>query len=32
MIAQAAVDKLVEGDVFGFAIEVFTGVVPNPRA
>jgi len=30
MIAQAGVDKLVEGDVFGFAIEVFTGVVPTP--
>jgi hypothetical protein len=30
MILQTALDKLAKGDVFGFAVEVFGGVVPIP--
>lgn len=30
MILQTALDKLAKGDVFGFAVEVFSGTVPVP--
>lgn len=30
MILQTALDKLAQGDVFGFAVDVFGGTVPIP--
>jgi|AKVG01.1.fsa_nt_gi hypothetical protein len=30
MILQTSLDKLLEGDVFGFALDVFGGAAPEP--